>query len=250
MNINGNGIHVFVIRHELTHARGKITLIPMNQITLSNLRSYEIQPQSGQAQSCVIFLHGYGANGQDLIGIANEWKTALPDTVFVSPDAPQPCEMGGGGRQWFSLAEYSIPAMEREIQTAWPKLDEYLADVSNHYAVPLDKIILCGFSQGTMMALYALPRTKQSLGGVLGYSGRLLDEDAFNQQNNNKTPIHLIHGEADQVVPLVSWNHAVDVLKSNGYTVDGHTTPNLPHGIDAKGIQEGLKFVQSVVNKA
>jgi phospholipase/carboxylesterase len=219
----------------------------MNKTMISKSQTYEIQALEQTPTSCVIFLHGYGANGQDLIGIANEWQSALPDTVFISPDAPQPCEMGGGGRQWFSLAEYSIPAMEREIKTVWPQLEQYIMDVSKHYAIPLNKIVLCGFSQGTMMSLYALPRINKPMAGVLGYSGRLLDEDAFKDGQNKQTPIRLIHGEVDMVVPLVSWSHANEVLTTNGYTVDGHTTPNLPHGIDAKGIASGLEFIKSIL---
>ena len=217
----------------------------MNKLMISNLNTYEITAQAKTPRYCVIFLHGYGANGQDLIGIADQWKPSLPDTVFISPDAPMPCEMGGGGRQWFSLAQYSIPAMEREIKTAWPNLNQYINAVSAYYDIPLSQIILCGFSQGTMMSLYALPRVISPLAGILGYSGRLLDDDAFNGGANNETPIRLIHGEADPVVPIVSWHHANDVLSANGYVVDGHTTPNLPHGIDAKGIEEGLNFIQS-----
>lgn len=219
----------------------------MNTLNIAQLDSYEILPLSDKPSSCVIFLHGYGADGKDLIGIGKTWQAALPETVFLSPDAPYPCEMSAFGRQWFSLADYTIPAMEREIQVVWPKLESYITTVSNHYNIPLNKIILCGFSQGTMMALYIIPRLATPLGGVLGYSGRLLDEKALAAGKNTETPVYLVHGEADPVVPIESWHHAHANLKNHGYTVDGYTTPHLPHGIDEEGIEKGLTFIRQAL---
>jgi phospholipase/carboxylesterase len=221
----------------------------MKNFMLGSLNSYEIAPHNQTPKSCVIFLHGYGANWQDLIGIGQEWQSALPDTVFISPDAPEPCEMGGGGRQWFSLSEYSLPAMEREITKPWPALEGYINAVAQHYTLNFDQIILCGFSQGTMMSLYALPRMQKALGGVLGYSGRLIGERAFEKKTNVRTPIYLAHGEADPVVHIDSWHHASTILKANEYEIDGHTTPGLPHGIDTLGIEKGLIFIQKILSE-
>jgi phospholipase/carboxylesterase len=215
----------------------------MKNLKISTLNSYAIEPQE-KPKNIIVFLHGYGANGQDLIGIGAEWKRALPHTIFISPDAPFPCEMSPLGRQWFSLSEYTIPAMEREIVNVWPTLDGYLDAVLDHYDLTDGQMILCGFSQGCMMGLYALPRRHRPCAGILGYSGRLLGEKELKTGQNKETPIYLIHGEADNVVPSESWDHATQTLEEYGYDVSGYTTPYLGHGIDPKGISSGLKFVQ------
>lgn len=216
----------------------------MKNYTLANLKTYAVEPD-GAPQSLVILLHGYGADGRDLISIGEEWQTNLPNTVFVSPDAPYPCEMSPLGRQWFSLSEYTIPAMEREIISVWPTLDKYLNALLEHYNLTDDKMIISGFSQGCMMSLYALPRRAKPCAGILGYSGRLLGESALEESKNSITPVHLIHGEADNVVPCESWDHATQTLEEQGYSVTGHTTPRLAHGIDMEGIRSGLGFIQN-----
>ncbi|PCH99357.1 MAG: phospholipase [Alphaproteobacteria bacterium] len=215
----------------------------MKNIKIGDLNSYVIEPEEG-AKNIVVLLHGYGASGRDLIGIGDEWKNALPNTIFISPDAPFPCEMAPAGLQWYSLNEYTIPAMEREIVGAWPVLNQYLDAVLKHYGLGDDKMIISGFSQGCMMSLYALPRRKNACAGILGYSGRLLGASALNGANKT-TPIYLIHGEADDVVDRGSWDDATETLETRGYKVSGYTTPRLGHGIDGDGIANGLKFIQS-----
>lgn len=210
---------------------------------IGGLNTYIIDPVSGgKPQHIVVLLHGYGANGQDLIGIGAEWAPSLPDCVFVSPDAPFPCEMSPMGLQWFSLQNYTDAAMTVEIQKIFPILSQWLDGILAHFGLTDDKMILSGFSQGCMMSLYTATRREKPCAGVLGYSGRLLDAP---QNHGGQIPIHLIHGEADQVVPVSSWHDAKKTLESNGFKVTGHTTSALPHGIDMGGIESGLKFIQS-----
>lgn len=215
----------------------------MKTLQIGTLNSYVIEPQ-GMPETIVVIMHGYGADGRDLIDIGAAWAHSMPNTVFISPNAPYPCEMSPMGRQWFSLAEYTIPAMEREIVGVWPILNAYLDAVLGHYNLTDDKMILSGFSQGCMMSLYALPRRAKPCAGILGYSGRLLSLSAIEGGKNTQTPIRLIHGNADNVVPPQSLYHARDTLTENGYTVTATMTPHLPHGIDPQGIQDGLRFIQ------
>lgn len=220
------------------------SIISMKKIHIGGLTSYVIEPHS-HIKNIVVLLHGYGSDGQDLIGIGDQWKHDMPGTVFISPDAPYPCEISPMGRQWFSLAEYTMPAMEREVVGVWPVLDKYLDDVLAHYTLPDSRMILGGFSQGCMMSLYALPRRNKPCAGILGYSGRLLGENALHDSKNTKTPVHLIHGEADSIVAVDAWDYATKTLEENGYSVTGYTTPGLPHGIDANGITSGADFIKT-----
>ncbi len=208
--------------------------------------SYTQKPLSnGAPKQIVVFLHGYGSNGQDLISLAPYFANALPDAVFVSPDAPYPCEVGMG-YQWFSLAEYTPVKLLEGAQQAHPVLDNYLDKLLKEYELTADKMALVGFSQGTMMSLYTGLRQNPALGGVLGYSGALVGLEAVD--NENRAPICLIHGENDSVVPVVAYQDACQKLLEKGYDVSGHSTPNLEHSIDEAGIQVGASFLGNIFN--
>ena len=204
----------------------------------------EVEPES-----LVIFLHGYGSNGQDLISIALDWEEGLPNTLFVSPDAPFQCEMSAFGFQWFSLEDRREDIMLANIQQAVPILNEYIAQCAKRYNLPYNKIALVGFSQGTMMSLYCGPRLPEKLAGVLGYSGALLDGQALmdKPETFQKFPVNLRHGSADDVVPVEAFEQAHALLKGAGYDVEGHITPGLGHGIDQDSVSEGLKFLQEIL---
>jgi phospholipase/carboxylesterase len=206
---------------------------------------YEHKP-AGKPKQIVMLLHGLGANGQDLIGLAPMFAKSLPDALFISPDAPFPCDMAPFGRQWFSLRDWTTKAMLKGTQQASPILQKFIADqLQKHNLTPRD-LALVGFSQGTMMSLYTGFRFTQPIAGILGYSGALLWEDDVEVGTLHKTPVCLIHGEADMVVPVTAYHHAKGVLDQAGFTVSGHTVPFLPHGIDPTGIETGAAFLKSV----
>lgn len=206
---------------------------------------YEYLPQS-QPKNAVIMLHGVGSNGQDLISLAPYMAQGLPETAFISPDGPFPCDMVPAGYpnsyQWFSLQNRDPHVMLEGVKSAFPLVEEFINAQSERLNIPLEKIALLGFSQGTMTSLYVAPRLKNKIAGVLGYSGALLWEEGGEQV----MPIHLIHGEADNIVPVEAREHAEKRLTEHGYTVTGHTTPNLTHSIDEKGISSGTKFLNKV----
>ncbi len=206
---------------------------------------YEHAP-AGVPGSLVVLLHGLGSNGQDLISLAPLWSANLPHTVFVSPDAPFPCDMVPPGYpnsfQWFSLQDRDPNVILQGVQRAQPILDTFITDQIEKYNVKPERTILCGFSQGTMMSLYAAPRYPEKLGGVLGYSGALCGAP-----DENKIPICLVHGEADDVVPVDAYHHARGALIGAGFDVSGHSTPGLTHSIDQSGIDAGKEFLSSVL---
>lgn len=213
---------------------------------MTKLNHYTQNPASGgDPKQIIVLLHGYGSNGQDLISLAPYWAPAVPNAVFVSPDAPFPCE-AGMGKQWFSLMEYTPEKLLEGAREAAPILDAYLDDLLKEYGLTDGSLALVGFSQGTMMSLYNAPRRKRQIAGVLGYSGALIGAEELGQ--GTKPLIHLIHGENDSVVPVASYHKAVKSLTQNGFSVSGHTTPMLEHSIDGEGIESGAKFLKKIFN--
>lgn len=210
-----------------------------------SLKTYSRPPQSGgKPKQIVLFLHGLGANGMDLLSLAAYWAKDLPDAVFVSPDAPFPCDMAPVGFQWFSLQEWTPESMLKGVEDAVPILNQYIDQLLQHYDLQDKDLALVGFSQGTMMSLYAGPRRSEKIAGILGYSGALIGEAGLADAAIQKPPVHLIHGEADQIVPVSAFHHATEILRKNGFVVSGYTTPYLQHGIDEEGIQSGLGFLK------
>jgi len=213
-----------------------------------SLKTYTHSPKSGnKPTSMVILLHGLGANGMDLIGLARYWDQILPDTVFVSPDAPFPCDMAPVGYQWFSLQEWTPESILKVVEQATPILNDYIDKMLDHYGLSDDRLALVGFSQGTMMSLYAGPRRKNRIAGILGYSGALVGAETLGDAAVHKMPVHLVHGDVDMVVPVSAYRMAKDSLESHGFTVTGGITRGLAHGIDDDGIEAGAAFLQKIL---
>ncbi len=212
------------------------------------LKAYTHSPKSGnKPTSMVILLHGLGANGADLIGLAKYWEQALPDTVFISPDAPFPCDMAPVGYQWFSLQDWSQESMLEGAKAAAPILNDFINKMLEQYGIADEKLALAGFSQGTMMSLYTGPRRPKRIAGILGYSGALLDGEGLSAEGIHKLPVRLIHGDIDFVVPLQAYTMAKASLEAAGFDVSGNVTRGLAHGIDDNGIESGAEFLSGIL---
>lgn len=213
---------------------------PNNENTLENL---------------VIFLHGLGSNGEDLIQLAPYFASKLPATAFVSPNAPERCDMAPpeaeNSFQWFSLKERDPAKIEAGVGAATPRLTMFIDEVIAHYKVAPENVYLVGFSQGTMMSLYVAPRYSKQLGGVVGFSGALAGGLDLAQRPDDfkKLPVLLIHGEEDDVVPHTSMGLADIALRQSGFPVKTVSRPGLGHSIDEEGLIAAIDFVAEQVSK-
>jgi len=207
-----------------------------------------IPPASGgQAKRLVVLLHGYGADGYDLIDIARHLSPLLPETAFVSPHAPEACAGAPGGRQWFPLAVIDPHRLHSDISAAAPELDQFLdAELARHGLGEGD-LALLGFSQGTMMALHVALRRTGGVAGVVGYSGLLAGPEHLAREMKSAPPVLLVHGDADMVVPAMTLGAATRALGDAGVPVEWHLRPGLQHGIDGTGLELGAAFLLRVL---
>jgi phospholipase/carboxylesterase len=197
----------------------------------------------GKPHHLVVLLHGYGSDGSDLIGLAPHWARVLPDSEFLSPHAPFPCEMGGFGRQWFSFGDRTPEAILAGTKAAAAILDAFLDEALAVRGLAARDLALVGFSQGTMMALYVALRRAEAVAAVVGYSGALVGAEDLAAEVRARPPVLLVHGDADPVVPHGELARAAAALKEAGVPVTTETRPGLSHGIDERGLLLGGQFI-------
>ncbi|WP_439142758.1 alpha/beta hydrolase [Planktotalea sp.] len=210
------------------------------------------EPVSGETHSVVVFLHGYGANGADLLGLADPLGEHLPDTLFVAPDAPEDCAGSPMGYQWFPIPwidNSSEEEAERGMNAAVEDLNAFLDALMVDEDVLPEQVVLFGFSQGTMMSLHVAPRREDAVAGVVGFSGRLLSPELLADEVVVRPPILLVHGDADDVVPVQSLPDAADALQKAGFEdVYAHIMKGTAHGIAPDGLSVALAFMRDKLN--
>lgn len=206
--------------------------------------------QSGQTKSVVVFLHGYGADGADLLGLADPLAPHLPDTVFLAPNAPEPCAGNPFGFQWFPipwLDGSSEAAAAEGMARAEADINAFLDTVLAEEGIGPEALALVGFSQGTMMSLQVAPRRGASVAGVVGFSGRLLAPERLQDEAVSRPPVLLVHGDADEMVPVQSLPEAADALTAAGFEVYTHVSRGTGHGIAPDGLGLALQFLHKVL---
>ena len=201
-------------------------------------------PANGKPTQLVVLLHGLGADGNDLIGLAPYWASLLPQAEFISPHAPFPLDMGPMGRQWFSLQSREPAPILAGMRQAAPILDAYLDAALAARGLTDAQLALVGFSQGCMMALYAGLRRAHAPAAILGYSGVLVAPELLAQEIRVRPPVLLVHGDADEVVPVKALPAAVAALAAAGVKVEQLLRPGLGHGIDEEGLIRGGAFLR------
>ncbi|MCA0871307.1 alpha/beta fold hydrolase [Seohaeicola saemankumensis] len=205
-------------------------------------------PLSGDTRSIVVFVHGYGANGADLLGLADPLGEHLPDTLFVAPDAPETIPGMPNGYQWFPipwLDGSSEEEAERGIMAAADDLNAFLDALMVDEDVLPEQVVLFGFSQGTMMSLHVAPRREDPVAGIVAFSGRLLSPETFKDGVVSRMPVLLVHGDADDMVPPQSLPQAAEALQEAGFKeVYAHIMKGTGHGIAPDGLSVALAFMR------
>lgn len=205
-----------------------------------------------KADAVVVFLHGYGADGADLLGLAEPLSPHLPGVAFHAPDAPERSINNPFGFQWFpipwldgSTEAQAKEAMGRSIALLNAWLDKVLADEG----LTADRMVVVGFSQGTMMALHVLPRRDEAVAGIIGFSGRLLVPELLAAEATVKPPVLLLHGDQDPMVPFQDMTLAGEALEQAGFAVYGHVMKGTGHGISPDGLSVALSFLRDRLGK-
>jgi phospholipase/carboxylesterase len=207
-----------------------------------------LAPRSGRTRQLVVILHGYGADGNDLIEIGKVWQPLLPDAAFVAPHAPEPCEQAPTMRQWFALTFRDPNERWVGVNRARPVLDRFLDAELSRLGLPGSALALVGFSQGTMMALHVGLRRTATPAAIVGYSGLLVlppddDLDKFAAEISARPPVLLVHGDEDNVVPPQALFQAAEVLPALGMPVQWHMSAGVGHSIDPEGLRHGGAFL-------
>ena len=205
-----------------------------------------LPPASGRPpKQLIVLLHGYGADGNDLIGLAPHWAPLLPEAEFLSPHAPFPCEAAPFGRQWFGFQGRAPEQVLEGVRRAASILDQHLTELLAERKMDESQLALVGFSQGAMMSLYVSLRRAKPVAGVVAYSGRLFAAETLAAELRSRPKILLVHGDADEVVPVESLPYAYTTLQAAKVPVEQMLRPGLGHGIDEAGLARGGEFLQA-----
>lgn len=200
-------------------------------------------PANAPAKALVVLLHGVGSNARDLMPLADIWSESLPDVAFASLDGSEAFDGGFGGRQWFSLRELNETNREARVAAAYPALRRMLEAELAHWQLDFSRLALVGFSQGSIMSMHHVATSAEGAAAVVAYSGRLAS--AIVAQNG--TPLTLVHGEEDEMIPVRELEHAADAFSNAGYTVDAYVLPGIGHTINADGVELGREALVSVL---
>jgi phospholipase/carboxylesterase len=221
---------------------------------MAELAGPRLAPRSGRARQLVVFLHGYGADGNDLIDIGRLWQALLQDAAFVSPHAPDPCGQAPTGRQWFPLTFRDPNERWTGVNSAAPVLDSFLdAELARH-SLPPSSLALVGFSQGTMMSLHVGLRRPVAPAAIVGYSGMLalpeqVDPDRFAAEIRSRPPVLLVHGDQDPLIPVEAVFQAAQSLAAIDVPTEWHISAGVGHSIDQEGLRQGGEFLARQMSK-
>lgn len=207
------------------------------------LQGPRLPPASGRAEQLVVLCHGYGADGNDLIGLAPHWQRLLPAAAFVAPNAPEPCAMAPIGYQWFGISRLDAQEMATGVRRAAPLLDRFLDEELGRLGLDDSRLALVGFSQGTMMALHVGLRRSRAPACILGYSGALAAAETLAQEIRVRPPVLLIHGDQDEMLPPEATLAAAQALGAADIAVQWHISRGVGHAIDPEGLYLGGRFI-------
>ena len=200
----------------------------------------------GMPAQAVVLLHGYGSDGQDLIGLAGYWRDLLPGALFVAPNAPEPCRDNPAGYQWFPIAQDRAARWVDGAASARPVIAEFLDGLWTQTGLGPEHTILGGFSQGAMMALNVGLSLERALMGIIAFSGALIEPDAVRDSPAPRPPVCLVHGDLDGVVEPDLSESAAALLRGKGFPVSYHVEIGAGHTITEDGLGFASEFIAAV----
>lgn len=207
-----------------------------------------LAPFSGTApDALVVLLHGYGSNGEDLISLARSIQPALPNAAFAAPNAPSQIPHMAAAYQWWPIETFSMAERAAGAAAAAPMLDAFLTAELEAAGLPSNRLLVVGFSQGTMMALHVGLRRTETVAGIVGISGMLVAPDHLQADIRSRPPVLLIHGTEDEVVPFRSMDLANTALTAAGVGVEMHVSPGLGHSVGQDGLEAAAAFARTVI---
>ena len=210
-----------------------------------SLNTIILEPLSKvKPKNAVILCHGYGGDGKDISILASYWRTYLPDTIFICPDAPEKCAASPQGFQWFDLMDQTPEQILSKSLVAEIKLNKLIDEVKERNNLSANQIVIGGFSQGCMISLQTGIKRKDKINSIIGYSGRIIDTEHLSKNIVSKPNIILMHGDIDQVVPIEGLLEAKNFFSNNNYEIETQIFKNCEHRIPTEGSSLGLQFIK------
>ena len=210
-----------------------------------SLNTTIISPHSKEkAKNAVILCHGYGSDGKDISLLAVYWRSHLPDTIFICPDAPEKCAVSPTGFQWFDLMDQTQDEILAKSLVAENKLNKLIDEVKNNNNLDFNNIALGGFSQGCMISLQTGIKRKNKINSIIGYSGKIIDENHLQSNLTSRPNIILMHGDKDEIVPVSFLLEAKNFFNKNNYKIQTKIFKNCEHRIPTEGSSLGLEFLK------
>ncbi len=208
----------------------------------SRLSGPRLAAKSGKADRLIVLCHGYGADGNDLIGLAPHWQPILPAAAFVAPNGPERCDMSPMGYQWFPISRMDPEELGKGIESAAPLLEEFIDEELERHGLAPNQLALVGFSQGTMLSLHVGLRRKIAPAAIVGFSGTLALPERLSEITV-RPPILLIHGDRDDMIPPSMLFSSASALGAAELTVQWHVSNGIGHSIGPDGLSIAGKFL-------
>ena len=208
------------------------------------LESTIIEPENNaEIKNAIILLHGYGGDGKDISTISFNWKRYLPNTIFICPNGHEPCPINPSGFQWFDLTKDDPDYILEETLKAEMKLNQFIIEIKNKYGLENNQICISGFSQGCMMSINLGLTSSQEYNCIIGFSGKIIDQENLKKRKKNATNTLLIHGDSDQVVSPSFMLEAKDFFIRNNIKIETHLIKNCDHHIPIEASSIALKYI-------
>ena len=207
-----------------------------------------IKPEANaEIENAIILLHGYGGDGKDISVLTSNWKRHLPNTVFICPNGPEQCSINPSGFQWFDLTKDDPKYILQESINAEKKLNQFIDEVRDKFCLEKKKICLSGFSQGCMMSINVGLTSNQEYNCIVGFSGKIIDQEDLKLRKKVSTNTLLIHGDADQVVSPNFLLEAKDFFIRNNICIETHLIKNCDHHIPIEASSIALNYISKKI---